>query len=46
MIQDWKDWKELVESPEFKQLLEKAEKTLQKATDAKGKGDGKGQKED
>ena len=41
MSQEWKDWKELVESSEFKNLKEKAEEKLAKAED-KGKGDGKG----
>ena len=34
----------MVESPEFKKLFEKAEETLPKAAEAKGKGDGRGNK--
>ena len=38
---EWKNWKELVESLEFKELTKKAEESLKKAEDAKGKGKGK-----
>jgi len=44
MSQDWKDWKELVDSSEFKKLVEKVDETLQKAAEARGKGNGKGKK--
>ena len=44
MSQDWKDWKELVDSSEFKKLVEKADEALQKAAEARGKGNGKGKK--
>ena len=39
--QEWKNWAELVESTEFNELTKKAEQSLQKAEDAKGKGKGK-----
>ena len=39
--QEWQDWKELVDSSEFKELTKKAEESLRKAEDAKGKGKGK-----
>ena len=39
--QEWKDWTELVDSSEFKELTKKAEESLKKAEDAKGKGKGK-----
>ena len=42
--EDWKEWTEFVDSSEFKKLMAKAEETLQKAADNKGKGDGKGKK--
>ena len=42
MSQDWKDWKELIDSSEFKKLVEKADEALQKAAEARGKGNGKG----
>ena len=42
--EEWKDWVEFVESSEFKLLMKKAEETLKKAADNKGKGDGKGKK--
>ena len=41
---EWKEWKDLVESCEFKKLSEKAEETLKKAEENKGKGTGKGKK--
>ena len=41
---EWKEWKDLVDSCEFKKLSEKAEETLKKAEENKGKGDGKGKK--
>ena len=40
----WKNWAELVDSQEFKKLLGRAEESLKKARDDKGKGDGKGKK--
>ena len=40
----WKNWTELVDSKEFKKLCQRAEETLAKAKDDKGKGDGKGKK--
>ena len=40
--EEWKTWDELQESQEMKLLKDKAEETLRKAGDAKGKGDGKG----
>ena len=39
--QEWKNWSELVESTEFNELTKKANGSLQKAQDAKGKGKGK-----
>ena len=42
MSQDWSEWKELVDSAEFKKLVEKAVKAVNKATEAKGKAVGKG----
>ena len=44
MSQEWKDWKEFVDSSEFNLLMKRAEETLKKAADNKGKGDGKGKK--
>ena len=44
MHEEWKDWREFVESSEFNLLMKKAEETLKKAADNKGKGDGKGEK--
>ena len=38
----WKNWTELVDSHEFKNLLGRAQESLKKARDDKGKGDGKG----
>ena len=40
----WRNWEELVGSQEFKSLLGRAEESLKKARDDKGKGDGKGKK--
>ena len=39
--QEWKSWKEFVESSELYELTKKAEEGLKKAEDAKGKGKGK-----
>ena len=39
--QEWKNWTEFVESTEFNELTKKAEGSVQKAEDAKGKGKGK-----
>ena len=39
---EWKSWTDFVDSTEFRKLQDKAEETLKKAGDDKGKGEGKG----
>ena len=41
---EWRDWKELTDSIEVGTLIKKAEETLKKAAENKGKGEGKGKK--
>ena len=40
--EEWKNWRELHESPEFKKLIDNANENLAKSAAAKPKGKGKG----